>query len=103
MEPETSGDIRNSDGTFKPGVSGNPAGRPKGTSIKDLVRKWLDEHPEDKDAFVAHFIKENRELAWQMLEGRPHQATDLTSGGKPIPILNVVPVHDSDSQDPEAK
>lgn len=31
-EPETTG--RNQDGTFAPGVSGNPAGRPKGTRHK---------------------------------------------------------------------
>lgn len=32
MDPDTTG--RNQDGTFAPGVSGNPAGRPKGTRHK---------------------------------------------------------------------
>lgn len=84
-EPETTGEIRRkSDGTFEKGVSGNPSGRPPGTSIKDRVRKWLEEHPDDMQAFVNHFVKDSRDLAWQMLEGRPHQATDVTSAGQPL-------------------
>lgn len=30
-----------SDGWFKPGVSGNPGGRPKGSSARDAVRREL--------------------------------------------------------------
>jgi hypothetical protein len=55
----------------KKGEIRNPAGRPKGKTIKERVREWLEEHPEDMQAFVEHFVKENRDLAWQMLEGRP--------------------------------
>lgn len=33
---------RNPDGTFAPGVSGNPGGRPKGASLTSLLRAWLD-------------------------------------------------------------
>jgi hypothetical protein len=69
---------------WKPGESGNPNGRPKGISIKDRVRIWLEEHPDDMQSFVQHFVKENRDLAWQMMEGRPSQSTDLTSGGEKI-------------------
>lgn len=68
-------------------VKGTPPGpgRPKGgVSIKDLVRKHLEENPEDLKEFVEHFIKENRELAWQMLEGRPSQ--DVTTAGDKIQI-----------------
>lgn len=61
----------------------NPQGKPKGTlSIKTLVTNHLKENPEDLKEFVMHFIKNNRELAWQMIEGRPPQ--DLTSGGEAI-------------------
>lgn len=77
-----------------PFVKGDPRinreGRPKGKTIKEMVREWLEEHPDDMEAFVKHFVKKNKELAWQMLEGRPPQ--DITSGGEkinPIPIIDV--------------
>lgn len=43
-EPETTG--RNQDGTFAPGVSGNPAGRPRGSRHKlaeDFCKALLDD------------------------------------------------------------
>lgn len=59
---------------FTPGVSGNPLGRPKGSiSIKDKIRQYLEEHPEAMPEIVGHFVHDNRELMWQMLEGRPAQ------------------------------
>ena len=75
---------------FMPGQSGNPAGRPPGQSIKELVRKHLDDNPEDLKLFVEHFIKNNRELAWQMLEGKPKGDDKLDVKGSLdlISILN---------------
>lgn len=90
MEPIKTVENRREDGTFGPGNNANPAGRPKGKTIKELVREYLETHDEDMKAFVNHFVKKNRELAWQMLEGKPQQ--DVTSGGEklPTPILNVL-------------
>lgn len=62
---------------FKAGQSGNPKGRPKGSSIKDRVRQILENDPAEMDKFVLHFVRKNRELAWQMLEGKPRQKSDL--------------------------
>lgn len=68
---------------FKKGQSGNPKGRPKGSkSIKDAVRQYLKRNPTEFTDFVAHFVKENRELAWQMLEGKPQQ--DITTAGEKV-------------------
>ena len=86
-ERVNNGIIRNEDGTFAVGNSGGP-GRPKGSlSIKDLVRQHLQDNPEELADFVRHFILKNRELAWQMLEGRPQQ--DVTSGGEKIPAIPI--------------
>lgn len=92
---------RDEKGRFLPGHEGGP-GRPKGSiSIKDKIRQYLEEHPEDVEEIVHHFIKDNRELMWQMLEGRPQQ--DVTSGGESIqvPIYGGVSVqkHDSNQKD----
>lgn len=96
---------RNAKGQILPGETGNPNGRPKGRSIKDMVREWLDNNPNDMEEFVKHFVKENRSLAWQMLEGRPQQ--DVTTGGEklPTPLLANLNVsdHDSDKENIEAK
>ena len=80
---------RNEKGHFVKGWRGGP-GHPKEKTIKELVREWLDEHPNELEAFIKHFIKDNRELAWQMLEGKPTQ--DFTSKGErffPIPLDDI--------------
>ena len=90
--------LRDEKGRLLPGTPPGP-GRPKGSiSIKDKVRQYLEDHPEDVEEIVKHFVKSNRELMWQMLEGRPYQ--DILSGGEklPTPILNVLP-NNSDNQD----
>lgn len=81
---------RDENGRLLPGHAPLPgAGRPKGLSIKELVRKHLEENPQDLQEFVKHFVKKNKELAWQMLEGSPPKSVDVTSGGEVIPILHV--------------
>lgn len=72
---------------FKPGNPGGP-GRPKGKTIKERVREYLEKHPDDMESFIKHFVKENRDLAWRMLEGNPRQGiTGEDENGNPEPLL----------------
>lgn len=64
---------RDEKGRLLPGGTANPNGRPAGKTIKESVKEWLKDNPDDMKAFVEHFVKKNKELAWQMLEGRPPQ------------------------------
>ena len=85
-EPNKNRDKRDELGRFIEGNLGGP-GRPIGSiSIKDEVRKHLEANPEDVKEIVSHFIKNNRELMWQMLEGRPSQQLD-GNPDKPLTIL----------------
>lgn len=84
---------------FKPGQSGNPGGRPKGTvSLKEYAKKYLRELDEEEK---LDFMKGlSKDIIWKMAEGNPQ--SDLTSAGEaiiPIPILNNVPSNDSDKKD----
>jgi hypothetical protein len=90
---------RDEKGQLLPGNTANPNGRPKGKTIKERVREYLEAHPDDMDAFVRHFIHDNRELAWKMLEGNPAQ--DVTSAGErinPTPILGGI-TNNKDAQE----
>jgi hypothetical protein len=88
---------RNPDGTIAPGsASLNPAGRPKGKTIKERIKDYLDENPEEMAKFVEYFVKQNRDLAWQMLEGRPSQALGQDPELPPL-TLNVVNYGDKPS------
>lgn len=76
---------------FQKGVSGNPAGRPKGSgSITTALRKFLEDNPERFDELVQDYLsdKKHRELLWRMFDGNPRNQTDITSNGNPIPILS---------------
>lgn len=95
--PENRGQTgRNDDGTFKPGFSGNPGGRPKNT-LKDYIRiKLSDMTPEQKE----QWLKDNKisgDLQWRMAEGQPQQ--DVTSDGKQLPTPIYIPRNNSTEED----
>lgn len=68
---------RNPDGTFKPGVSGNPGGRPR-SSIKDYLKmKFSEMTPQEKDEFIKLIPPE---MQWRMAEGNP--STNMEVSGE---------------------
>jgi len=80
-------------GTFKPGQSGNPKGRPpKGYSITEWFREMLASDPQIKDELGSAILQKAKsgdvtamKLVWNYLDGMPQQKMDVTSDGKPLP------------------
>lgn len=76
--PHNQGGNRNPDGTFPPGVSGNPAGRPKGQTLKEFAREYyLAKSPEEKQAYIDKMEEKRPGFAWEMAEGKAKQDLDL--------------------------
>lgn len=72
---------------FVKGQSGNPGGRPKGKSLKTFAREFLESLPDDEK--VEYLKTLPSEIVWKMAEGNPETKTDITSDGKPLPILSL--------------
>lgn len=70
---------------YKPGQSGNPKGRPKGPSMKEWAKSYLEKMtPEERLAFIGDL---HPETVWKMAEGNPLTPTDITSKGERIVVL----------------
>jgi len=64
-------------GRFKPGFTGNPNGRPKGSSMKEFWRrKFYAMTDEEKEAWCIE-NKVSAESIWKMSEGNPKQDTSV--------------------------
>jgi len=96
--PEKSGEKQKKDTRFKPGQSGNPAGKPKGTiSITTEIKNKLKEIPQgEKKTWLELYLTSILQKAtkekdvqmiktiWNYVDGLPKQSVDLTSKGKQI-------------------
>jgi hypothetical protein len=81
-------------GQFKSGDewTGNANGRPKGTfSLKTLIIKRLQENPEQTEKIINDLLLKDQGLVLQMIDGRPNQATDITTDGEKIQGVIVLP------------
>ena len=75
---------RNPDGTFPPGVSGNPNGRPKRKTLTELIHAKLDDTPEGWEKLAAMvlykiFNEKDKEILkelWHYTDGMPQQKVE---------------------------
>ena len=92
VKPEKQVDNR-SKWWWKPGQSGNPAGRPKGKSMKEYSREYLQSMPEEER---IEFLKSiDPEAIWKMAEGLPK--TTLSGDINEPVIVKVIKYGDNDS------
>jgi len=112
--PENAGtiqEIRNPDGTFKPGVSGNPEGKKPGTKhfttkVREALMELSETGKSEEREIVEAVIKKAKagdtqmmKLMWNYLDGMPQQHVDHTSDGDKIVFLPNEVINKLNKQD----
>ncbi len=93
---------RNPDGTFPEGVSGNPAGKPKGvrhlsTLLEEAIRRVAEDTGTPEDVAIVKKVIEKAkggdmkaiEHIWDRLEGKAPQTIDITTDGDKISASSI--------------
>ena len=100
-KPENSGIIRDKQGKFIPGVSGNPAGKPEGTlSLTSMIKRKLQELAPDGKRDAMEVLADNiiqdaldsnnkmRQLIWNYVDGLPKQSIELSGQIEKVEVDN---------------
>lgn len=82
---------------FKPGQSGNPGGRPKGTvSLKTWAKNYIQTlSDEERIEFLTGM---NKKDVWEMAEGKAKQENEVTGN---LTISQVLDQLDNNGQSPQ--
>lgn len=72
---------------WKKGQSGNVLGRPKGKTMKEWAKEYMERMTdEERDEFMQGIPKE---VIWKMAEGNPKQDTEIDASDKMIKVLGI--------------